>query len=114
MALITAMIRLAALAVSPVWMRHGCRFVRGLKQNHKQQPSQLFPGDFGLAGRTADLWGTWAAPGVLSAAAFTSYSASARRRLPAAVVVAVRGLNTICGRYMQTFAKYCHLCSVSR
>ena len=73
MALITAMIELATLAVSPAWMGHGCQFVRGLKQNHKQQPSQLLPGDFGRAGRTADLSGTWAAPGVLSVAAFTPF-----------------------------------------
>ena len=54
-ALTTAMIGLATLTMGPVWMRHGCRVVRGLKKNHKQQLPQLFPGDFGRAGRIANL-----------------------------------------------------------
>ena len=45
----------ATLTVSPGWMGHGYRFVRGLKQIHKQQPSQLFPRECRRTGRTADL-----------------------------------------------------------
>ena len=55
MALSTAIIELAKLTVSRVWMRHGCRFVRELHKNPKQQPPQLLPGDFGRPRRTADL-----------------------------------------------------------
>ena len=54
MALTTAMIGLATLAVRPVWTRHGCRFVRVLKNNHKERPPQFFPGDLGRTVRAAD------------------------------------------------------------
>ena len=55
MSLVAAMIGMAALAVRPAWMPHGRRFERVLKHNHKQQPPQLFSGEFGRAGRTANL-----------------------------------------------------------
>ena len=55
MSLVAAMIRLATLAVRPAWMPHGRRFKRVLKHHRKQQPPQLFAGDFGQAGRTANL-----------------------------------------------------------
>ena len=42
MALITSMIGLATLAVSPVWMQHGCSFVRGLENNHENSSRPSF------------------------------------------------------------------------
>ena len=54
MSLTAAKIGLATPAVSPVWMRHGRRGERVLKQSHKQQSSQLVPGEFGRAARIAD------------------------------------------------------------
>ena len=55
MSLAAAMLGLATLAVSAVWMPHGRRFEGVLKHHHKQLPPQLLQGEFGRAGRTANL-----------------------------------------------------------
>ena len=96
MALTAGMIGLAAHAASAVWMLHGCRFELVLADaqiNQQPEAAPAFPGHIGRAGRTADLWGTWAEPGVLSAPAFAAQRAWARRWLSAAA--AARGLNKI-------------------
>ena len=41
------------------------------KKEPQTAAAPAFPGDFGRAGKIADLCGTWAVPGVLSATAFT-------------------------------------------
>ena len=58
MPLVAAMIGLtglATMALGPAWMPHGRRFERVLKHHHRQQPPQLFQGEFGRAGRTVNL-----------------------------------------------------------
>ena len=94
----TAIIGLATLPVSPVWMRHGRRFVRVLKRTtNSSRPSFSYGILAGLKELSTSevhglcLWSHFPA-------AFTKYRTSACRRPPPAAA-AVRGLSKIRGRY---------------
>ena len=81
-----------ARAAYAVWMHHGYRFellLADAQINHQRKAAPAFPGHIGRAGRTVDLWGTWAEPGVLSVPAFTAQREWARRWLSAAAAVGV-------------------------